>query len=96
MIAFIFISNALFILGVYNAFSPGQIFGWVRKLVLSGKNVELAIEITKPIYGCFVCMPSVWGTIGYLCFAPYPWYYFPVYVFALSGFMFLIKLHFYE
>lgn len=97
MIAFIFIVNALVILGIYNAFSPGQAFGFIRKFILhNAGNAEIAIEITKPIYGCFVCMPSLWGTAAYLLYSPYPWYYFPIYVFALSGFMFLIKLYFYE
>lgn len=97
----LFITNAFVILGIYNAFSPGNIFGFVREKILSmndstPEKLERAIWIMKPIFGCFVCMPSIWGTIGYLGFAETEWHLFPIYVFALSGFMYLIKLQYFE
>lgn len=90
-----FLVNALFILGVYYSFSKNQIFGGVREYFLM-KNPMFWTPILKPFILCFVCMSSVWGTIGYILFLDYPIWYLPIYVFSLCGFMFLIKLYFYE
>lgn len=103
MIIFIFIANALFILGLYNAFREGQIFGgvhsWLKVVgvnVIDGDAIERRLIWLKPFISCFVCMPTIWGELAYFIFAPYEWYYFPIYVLCLSGFMYLIKLKFFE
>lgn len=91
-----FLTNALVIMGIYHAFSDGQILGKVRKWLLTIGNPERTIFCLKPIFLCFVCMPTVWGTIGYLVYLDFSIFHLPIYVLALSGFMFLIKLYFYE
>ncbi len=103
MIIFLFIANVLFILGLYNAFRDGQIFGrvhaWLKVAgvnVIDGDAIERRLMILKPLIGCFVCMPSVWGTLAFLVFTDFEWYYFPIYVLCLSGFMYIIKLKFFE
>ena len=90
------LSNAFFILGIYHAFSEGQIFGGFRRWFIRSGDVEFRITVLKPFIGCFVCMPSIWGTAAFLLFTPYDWFYFPIYVFMLSGLMYLIKLTFFE
>lgn len=42
----------------------------------------------RPLLGCATCMPSIWGTAIYLCFAgvtPEMWYQLPVTLIASSA-----------
>lgn len=80
---------SLAIFGVWNAFAPGMIFGWLGD-VLENRLPEYA---QKPLYTCPACMASIWGTAL--------WFYFggdltmwPVFVLALSGFNRIVSANF--
>jgi hypothetical protein len=49
--------NALVVIGVWESFGPGMLMEPV------GKRIESAIgsEACRPLFGCAVCMSSVWG-----------------------------------
>ncbi len=50
----------------------------------------------KPVFGCPVCMPSLWASPVYLIaslsgFISYPWYLFPIYVLSMVGLNYLLS-----
>lgn len=74
---------------------PGRLLDFCRewlekKLTVNGK----LIPIYKPLLGCATCMPSIWGTAIYLCFAgltPEIWYQLPVTLISASAISTIIK-----
>ena len=76
---------SLFIFGLWNSFNPSMIFS----------KFDMPLEkalgwFYKPLIGCSICMPSIWGTAYYFIFVganPLQWI---VFVFALSGFNYFV------
>lgn len=85
--------NALFIIGWWNAFLPGQILGDVGDFLAGNAKENPPIEahapdwITKPLFMCPRCMASIHGILWWFCFSIGPWYILPFYVVCLSGLM---------
>ncbi len=50
--------GSLIIIGIWNAFSPGMILGWLGSIW----DRRLPDAISKPLYACPPCMASVHGT----------------------------------
>ena len=74
--------NALIILGIRYCTLEGEIFGIIRR-------VPVIKFISNPIYGCVVCMSSVWG-ISYWYYAELS--YQPIeYIISLAGLMYAIS-----
>jgi hypothetical protein len=63
IIAHVFICS-LFIFGVWNAFNPGFVFEKIDAYLDS----RLPQFLYKPLLGCVICMPSLYGTAYYLIF----------------------------
>lgn len=85
--------GAMLILFVSTAVEDGMILSWV-------KDEGYPEWIRKPLYGCTVCMASVWGTALYICFltvvlgsygreifSPVLLFLWPIYCMLLSGYM---------
>ena len=96
-LTFIFLINSLVIYGVFASTGEGMILGFVQRWttyniylppIKSGEK-EIAFW-TKPLWNCPACMASVYGTAGFY-FTDLSWWWLPVYVFALSGFCYLIS-----
>lgn len=90
--------NILWIVGVWNAFLPGQILSPIGDL-LSGNNKApipfdgMAPEwVTKPLYECPMCCASVHGTLWWFVFGMGSVWFWPVYVVCLSGAMKIIAI----
>lgn len=103
IIASHFLVNALVIMGVYNVFREGQllwpIHNWLINRAKTPKGKEKNKEILMPFIRCFVCMPSIWGSAFYLYMMfelGLSFWGLPVYVLALSGFMYMVKIQFFE
>lgn len=85
--------NALWIVGVFYAFTPGQILGEVGDFLGGNYKVSPPLEshapdwFTKPLFMCPRCMASVHGALWWICFSMGPWYILPFYVVCLSGLM---------
>lgn len=50
-------------------------------------------SIWKPLWGCYTCMPSLWGTIVYTLFIPYSLesiYELPILILSASALNFII------
>lgn len=87
--AYQFLINALFIFGVFFSFQHGQIFG------KPGDWISMKIPtISKPLFNCYLCMPSIWGSLGYWLYVGDQIDGWIIYVFSLTGFMYIIKLNF--
>lgn len=90
--------NALWIIGVWNAFLPGQILGELGDFMAGNTKVIPPIErnlptwFTKPLFECPMCCASFHGALWWLLFQPVPWYLLPIYVVCLSGFMKIISI----
>ncbi len=77
------------IVGIWNAFAPGMILGWLGDFLEKHVNAHFL----KPIFTCTCCMPSVWGTaIWFLTGGDV--YFWPIFVIALSGLMKFIPISF--
>lgn len=76
---------SLIIFGIWNAGSPGMILQHVDSY-LSASLPEL---IYKPLIGCVICMPSLWGSAYYFTFVNLDWGVL-LFVPALSGFNYLL------
>jgi hypothetical protein len=77
------------IVGVWNAFAPGMIFGWLGDFL----EKHIHEHFLKPVFTCPCCMASVWGTtIWFLTGGDV--YYWPFFVIALSGLMKFIPISF--
>lgn len=83
--------GALIILGVWNAFSPDMIFGFIGDWL----EKRLPKKVLMPLFTCVLCMPSVWGSAVWFLTGG-DWFYWPFYVIALSGFMKMIPMSFIE
>jgi hypothetical protein len=81
--------GCLIIIGVWGAFAPGMIFGWLGDFLEKHINEHFL----KPIFTCPCCMASVWGsTVWFLTGGDV--FYWPFFVIALSGLMKFIPLSF--
>lgn len=45
----------------------------------------------KPFYKCAICMPSIWGSAGFLIFVDQPLYFWPIYVISMVGANYIIS-----
>jgi len=79
----------LVIIAIWNAFAPGNIFGWLGDR-LESRYPEFVL---KPVFLCLCCMASLWGSAV--------WFYtggdllqWPLYVLALSGALKLLPMSF--
>ena len=93
-LTFIFFINSLVIYGVFASTGEDMILGFVQKVskipdTVGGYN-DINQWWTKPLWNCPACMASVYGTAGFY-FTDLSWWWLPVYVFALSGFNYLIS-----
>lgn len=90
------ILQSLFINGVKDAFSKGEIFGglaaWMDKVLKKE-------WIKKPIFKCCKCMASVYGALTFFPFAIYlfgwRWEEIPVYIFDV-GILVYLNYYFYK
>lgn len=78
---------ALIVIGVWNAFGKGMIFGWLGDWFEAHVNEHLL----KPIFLCPCCMASVWGSLVWFLTGG-DLYYWPFFVIALSGFLKFIPI----
>ncbi len=82
--------GTLIIVGIWNAFNPGMIFGGLRRWII----FALPIWITKPLFDCPPCMASTWGTlVWFLTGGDVSWQW-SLYVVALSGLCKLVVIQF--
>jgi hypothetical protein len=72
--------GSLVCVGVWNAFLPGMIFGWLGKIW----DRRLPEAFQKPIYSCPPCMASVYGSAVWVLAGGSVELWVP-YVLALSG-----------
>ena len=72
---------SLIIFGIWGAFGPKMIFGWLGDIL--EKRVPDALN--KPIWSCPPCMASVWGSIYWFSVGGRVEWVLP-FVLALSGF----------
>lgn len=83
--------NALFVVGVWNAFLPGQIMGPIGDWMAGNSKSMPPLKghfpdwINKPLFMCPPCMSSIHGVTWWIVFQMGPWYFIPVYVVCLSG-----------
>jgi hypothetical protein len=70
----------LIIIGIWNAFAPGEIFGWLGKIW----DRRLPEALSKPIYACPPCMASVHGTWVWILAGGQIEWWIP-FILALSG-----------
>lgn len=71
---------SLVIVGIWNAFAPGMIFGWLADWL----EKHVSEHFLKPVYSCPPCMASVHGTwVWFLAGGDLTWW--PPFVLALSG-----------
>ena len=88
-----FIITSLFIYGIHATTRHGMIFGFVsewfdRKIILGHIKYN---KIAKVLIDCTPCMASLYGTISFIFFSPTEWIYFPIWVFCLCGFNYIIN-----
>ena len=55
------------------------------------KDTNVIMFILKPLYDCTPCMASFWGTISFVIYDKMDYIYLPVWVFALSGFNYILN-----
>lgn len=67
--------------GVWNAFAPGMIFGWLGDTF----DKRLPAALQKPLYSCPPCLASVYGSIMWFLLGGDTTLWLP-FVLALSGF----------
>lgn len=79
--------GALVIVGVWNAFSAGMIFGWLRAKMRSWPKAFL-----MPLFDCPMCMASVWGSIVWFATDGTLDRWWLIYVVALSGLCKLVSI----
>lgn len=90
--------NALEVIGVWNAFLPGQIMGWLGDKMAGNTKVMPPIDrtvpdwITKPLFECPMCCASVHGIAWWAIFHHIPLVLLPVYIVCLSGTLKLIAI----
>lgn len=72
--------GCLICIGIWNAFAPGEIFGWLAKIW----DKRLPEAISKPLYNCPPCMASVHGTWLWILAGGDLTWWLP-FVLALSG-----------
>lgn len=60
-LVFVFIQG-LFINGVYNCFKKDMVFYPLAEYL---QRVIKNEWILKPVFGCLMCMSSLWGTVSY-------------------------------
>lgn len=72
--------GCLVCIGIWNAFKPGMIFGWLGKIW----DRRLPEVLQKPLYSCPPCLASIYGSaLWILAGGDLTWW--PVFVLALSG-----------
>ena len=72
--------GCLIIVGIWNAFKPGMVMGWLGKIW----DRRLPEGLNKPIWSCPPCMASVHGTWIWFLFGG-DLTFWPAFVLALSG-----------
>lgn len=72
--------GSLICVGIWNAFAPGMIFGWLGSIW----DRRLPEALQKPIYSCLPCMASVHGTWFWILAGGDLTWWLP-FVLALSG-----------
>ncbi len=85
------------IIFIYTAMKEGMIFHFIPRLfehlwaALPAKNwaLTLACYARKPLYGCPVCMASIWGTLFTLSKFSLTWDYL-LFLFAIGGCNYII------
>jgi len=56
------------------------------------KNATESVDYwLKPFYKCAICMPSIWGSAGFLIFVDQPLYFWPIYVISMVGANYIIS-----
>jgi hypothetical protein len=83
----IWLINNLCLWAVYASFKPGMIFGDL------GEKIEERVGEYwyKPLFGCPVCMPTVWAIPVYFILLPAEWYYFIFYHLTMVGFNYIVS-----
>jgi hypothetical protein len=76
---------SLIIFGVWNAGNPGFLLEHVHDYF----SASLPELIYKPLIGCVICMPSLWGSAYYITVLGLDWGVL-LFVPALSGFNYLV------
>ena len=88
-----FLTTSLFIYGIHATTRGGMIFGFVSKWfdnkVLIGHVCYH--YIAKVLIDCTPCMASLYGTISFILFRPTYLIYYPIWVFCLAGFNYIIN-----
>lgn len=80
---------SLIIFGIWNAFGPKMIFGWLGDIW----EKRLPDALNKPLWACPPCMASVWGTAYWFFVGGRIEWWIP-FVLALSGFNRIISANF--
>ena len=88
----LFIVNLLVIWGLNFAFEVGNIFGfvkgWYHKNFMMLEQNTFAEFLEKPLFGCVMCMSSVWSIPFYTwAYINWDWslWYWPIWVLCLTG-----------
>lgn len=87
------IINSFFIFGLNYALQPGAIAGFIATWYDRHTITKPFFQwLRSPLFGCVVCMASIWGGTFYFLFSPtYSIQSVCVYIVALSGLNRLLK-----
>lgn len=91
----IWLINSLIIWGVYASFKPDMIFEKLDRklrafLYWKTRNIDRVDYWLKPFYKCPICMPSIWGSIGFFLFTPASITIWPFYIVSMVGFNYIL------
>jgi hypothetical protein len=88
-----FLITSLFIYGIHATTRHGMIFEFIskwidNKILLGHVNYN---KIAKVLIDCTPCMASLYGTISFVLFNPTALIYYPIWIFCLSGFNYIVN-----
>lgn len=88
-----FLATSLFIYGIHATTRHEMIFGFVSKWFDNKIFVGHVYYnyISKVLIDCTPCMASLYGTISFFICKPTELIYYPVWVFCLSGFNYVVN-----
>ena len=88
-----FIITVLVIYGVHASTREGMIFEglYMRVLFLVSRWTKRPEKVLKPLFDCTPCMASFYGTISFVVYGNMPFIAWPIWVFALSGFNYILN-----
>ena len=88
-----FFITVLFIYGIHGVTRHGMLLGFVSKWfdtkIIIGHTYYNSIA--KVLIDCTPCMASVYGTISFVLFKPTDLIYYPIWVFCLCGYNYVLN-----